>query len=877
VRPLRPWALPTDTSLRFLLVLGSVTAASLYLFGSLWFLFRGELFAASVVRCAAVPGTLADQIGTAAEQLAAEHQCRLRVSREQGLVQLAGSVVVLLAAYVGYRLWPRVLERRAHLTPADPHEAQALLREVGALSAEAGVDPPPRVRLDATNTAMTGFAYGSGRPPRLGLTGGLVVSQVLDPGVFRAVVRHELGHVADRDVPWTYYAAALWWSFLGLAVVPAVVLFATRDLGYLLRLGWRTVALAALVALTVTALLRVREAYADARAAQWGSGPDLDRVLAGAPESASHRPAALRTHPTNSSRRTILADPDRLFTASGWAALAAGIAASTAQISLGDLAYLLTPRWHSVLAGLVVAPVLAALICTYAWRVGLREAVRGRQAPVAARLGLGLGVGMAIGPLLSLDAAVGNFAEGPAGWAGYLLWAAAQVIVAAVLVRWTLDTARLRVAAALGQPGGPRSALAGHILVTAGLFGLWLVIADQTLTILTSSPASLLALAPVLHLWPESALGANTGPWPLALLLGLLVAPLRALQLWGRPWAGWFWRADQAATEDYRPQSANARAGVLVGVLGPCGLVGTAAGVVGGAAAPVGLLLGGALAPSVQASDAFLVEVSWASGLGLMAGSVAAGVLAALVLPRGWWPMGLLASVVAVLVGGAVVYATWSAYRFGLVGLGGTANRPLGWAGLGSEILAPGLRALLPTVLAVGVAGLLRPGLFPDGSVAPPPRANGGTTPLRAGLAAIGAMTVAAMLAAGPTLGVLRVTVPEVEGPGYSVSVPVGWQTVQVEASGVTMFQTIAQDVQVVVVPAQVTGLGRSESARIGGREAALLNVTDSGLIRTWIFEVGNQGQAGYWVTVAATERARAERAVELQDLFDAIRWADDG
>ncbi len=874
MRPLRPGALPTDTSLRFLLVLAAVTAASLYLFGSLWFLFRGELFAAAVVRCAEVPGTLADQIGTAAEQLAAEQQCRAGVSAEQALVQLGGSVVVLLGAYLGYRLWPRVMERRAHLVPAEPHEAHALLAEVAALSAGAGVDPAPAVRLDAANPTVAGFAYGSGRRPRLGLSGGLVVSQVLHPGAFRAVVRHELGHVADRDVPWTYYAAALWWSFCGLAVVPVVVLFATRDLGYVLRLGWRTLALAAMVALTVTALLRVREAYADARAAEWGSGPDIDRMLATAPDVASRRPPALRTHPTNSSRRAALADPDRLFTASGWAALAAGIAASTAHFSLGDLAYLLSPRWYSVLAALLVAPVLAALICTSAWRVGLREAVRGRQSPVAARLGLGLGIGMAIGPLLSLDAAVGAFARSPSGWAGYLLWAVVQVGVVAILVRWTVDTARLRVAAALGQPGGPRSALTLHILVTAGLFGLWMVIADQTLIILMSSPVSLLALAPVLHLLPESALGA-AGPWPLALVLGLLIPPLRALRLWGQPWAGWFWRTDQPA-DGAGPGAAQAGSGVAGRVLGTCGLVGAAAGIVGGASAPVGLLLGGVLDPGVQASDAFLIEVAWAGGLGLMAGSFAAGVAAALVLPRGWWPMGLLAAVVAVGVGGAVVFGTWSAYRYGLVGLGGTANRPLGWAGIGSEILAPGLRALLPTVLAVGAVGMLRPGLFPRGSAVPRPRESGSTA-LWAGVAALGAMAVAGLLAAGPTLGVLRVTVPSVEQPGFSMVVPIGWQVVQEEGSGSTMFQTIAQDVRVLVVPTQVTGLGSTDSVRIGGQESALLNVSDSGPVRTWLYEVGQPGQTGHWVAVAATQRARDQRSIELQELFDAIRWTDPG
>ena len=876
MRALRPGALPTDTSLRFLLLLAGVTAATLYLFGSLWFLFRGQLFSAAVVRCADVSGELAAAIGTAAEQLGVEQQCRSAVSREQALVQLAGSAVVLLAAYLGYRLWPAVMQRRGHLVPADPQDARALLDEVAALSAEAEVDPAPEVRLDAANPAVAGFAYGAGRPPRLGLTGGLVVSQVLDPPAFRAVVRHELGHVAERDVPWTYYAAALWWSFLALAVLPVAVMFAARDPGYLLRLGWRTLALAALVALTVTALLRVREAYADARAAQWGSGPDLDRLLAGAAQARSRRPRMLRTHPSNTSRRAALADPDLLFSASGWAALAAGVAASTAHVSLGDLAALLTPRWYSVLAALLVAPVLAALVCTSAWRVGLREAVRGHQLPVAGRLGLGLGVGMAIGPALSLDAAAGAFAVGLSGWAGYLLWALVQVAVTAVLVRWTLDLARLRVAAALGQPQGPRAALIGHVLVTATVLGLWLVLADQVLTILTSSPALLLGLVPVLHLLPESVLGPGPGPWPLLLLLGLLVPPLRALGLWGRPWAGWFWREDAApdvAPEPGRGPTADRPAGRA---LGRCLLVGTAAGVVGGSAGLLSVLLGGTLDPAVAASDAFLVEAARASGLGLMAGSLCAGVAAALVLPRGWWPLGLLAATVALLVGGVGVFATWSAHRYGIVGVGGTSGSPLGLAGIGSEIVAPSLRALLPTVLAVGVVGMLRPGLLPVGPGAPPP-APPRRPGLGIGLAAVGAAAAAGLLVAGPVLGVLRVTVPTVEQAGFSLVVPVGWQATQETSAGSALLQTTASDVQVLIVARQATGLGTPVPVRIGGRAASLLDVSDSGVVRTWLYEVGDPGRPGHWVAVSATEQARTRRADDLQRLFDAIRWHDGG
>ena len=56
MRALRPGALPTDTAIRFLLVLAAVTSATLYLFQSLWFVARGELFAATVTQCSETGG-----------------------------------------------------------------------------------------------------------------------------------------------------------------------------------------------------------------------------------------------------------------------------------------------------------------------------------------------------------------------------------------------------------------------------------------------------------------------------------------------------------------------------------------------------------------------------------------------------------------------------------------------------------------------------------------------------------------------------------------------------------------------------------------------------------------------------------------------------
>jgi Zn-dependent protease with chaperone function len=873
MRALRPGALPSDTSTRFLLVLAAVTSASLYLFAALWLLFRGTVFVDAVARCAEVSGQLVPElVGASWEQLRAAQECRSAVSNEQAGVQVLGVLLVLLVGYVGYRAWPIVVQRRERLSPPVPADSVALLDEVDEVSRAAGIEHLPELRLDATNTAVAGFAYGTRGRPRLGLTGGLVVAQVLDRPVFRAVLRHELGHLAERDVPWTYYAASVWWAFLGVAVVPVTVLFSVRDLDYLLRLGWRTAALAALVALTVAALLRVREAYADARAAGWGSGPELDRLLREAPERRTRRPVALRTHPTNAARRALLANPDGLFTASGWAALAAGVAAGTAQLSITDVAALVAPTGATGFAALLVAPLLAALVCVSAWRVGLLEAVRGRRVPAGRRLGLGLGLGLAVGPVLSVRAATGGLGVGPGAWVGYGQWVLLEVAVTWLLVAWLVDAARLRVAAALAEPAGPRRALIAHVVVASAVLALWLATSAQLLVAFTAMGSAAWQLAPVLVLVSESALVAGLGALPLLLVAALLVQPLGALRLAGRPWQRWSWGDARPTSEEPGPPRLQRPR-----VLATCLVVGGAAGLVGGSAALGAFLAGAGLDERTQGSDDFLVAVAEAIGGGLTIAAVGAGVAAAIALPRPWWPLGLLASLAAVAVAGVVAWLTMTAFRYGLVGVGGIADRPLGWAATRAGIVDPALRALVPAALATAVVGVVRPGRAAVTAAAPAAPSSGPGPARRAALAAVGGVVATAVLVSLPVLAVRDVAPLAITAPGYSVVVPPTWQAGADPATGSARFVTIAGDLAVDIAPVPAgAAADLGETIAVGGREAVLVERLQDGAVLWQAYRV--QAPAGSFVVlVRGTPRAIAQRQEELTGLLGAVRWTDPG
>jgi hypothetical protein len=105
-----------------------------------------------------------------------------------------------------------------------------------------------------------------------------------DEPKFRAIVRHELAHLRNRDVDKAYLTIAIWWAFVVVAVVPMLLLVGQPFLlygpsawhvwgvpgswaatGYVLG---SLMVLTALVYLTRNAILRVRETHAHAVSAR---------------------------------------------------------------------------------------------------------------------------------------------------------------------------------------------------------------------------------------------------------------------------------------------------------------------------------------------------------------------------------------------------------------------------------------------------------------------------------------------------------------------------------------------------------------------------------------------------------------------------------
>ena len=197
-------------------------------------------------------------------------------------------------------------------------------------------------------------------------------------------------------------------------------------------------------------------------------------------------------HPDAGLRRDLLADTDGLFACDWVVAFTTGVAAGTALATLQDVGYLTSPGAAAIVVpALVLAVPIAGIVCVQCWRVGLRDTVRGQRHPLGWPVGLGLGVGLAVAPVLTLQAAVGSFADGLDGWVGYLVWGLLLVAGTVLIVRWVADSSRLRVATTL-PAASPTRAFAVHVALTTALIALLLSIAAVMLPLLTAQGASVL-------------------------------------------------------------------------------------------------------------------------------------------------------------------------------------------------------------------------------------------------------------------------------------------------------------------------------------------------------------------------------------------------
>ncbi|MBT2232318.1 M48 family metalloprotease [Nonomuraea sp. NEAU-A123] len=344
-RRLNPFALPSSTTSRFLILITATIACSLYL---ALFLFELRLRVAYLpehVRHAECLSSLRSGVRSVEPTLLVDRygECTAGVTAGEALLPIGSLVVPALFALLLYAFHPLWAYRRGLMALAQVSGGEAhadLVRGFTSIAEEEAPGKNVRLLVDPGRGEVTGRALGLPRRHIVVLSMGLVLAHATTPAITEAVLRHELAHIRNRDVGIAHFTVAIWWSFLLTACVPALVATAIWIPGGLLPQCARLAAMTLVLWLARTAVLRAREHHADVRA---GDTAERQETMAAAIETASSNrryPGPLRffsSHPARRYRLAVLNEPGRLLRLDQWEMFSAG--------SLAGLGF--APVYHS--------------------------------------------------------------------------------------------------------------------------------------------------------------------------------------------------------------------------------------------------------------------------------------------------------------------------------------------------------------------------------------------------------------------------------------------------------------------------------------------------------------------------------------------------
>jgi TPR repeat protein len=354
---LNPFAFPSETTLRFVLLVIFVLCGSFRLYGefkesdplakecvshALWQLSKVDM---------SIPTNVDRNAETVKRDLMPFLARCAALMRPELVWKVGGMCLVVLGAALFYYLYPIWKLRTARLEHVSSSGLLELRNELHDIAQKAHL--PDQVFV--WNPLATGLPVVFGRRDKYYVSlSGSFVSQYFyrDRAAFRAIILHELAHIDNGDVHKTYLTMSLCLAFFTTAVAPAFFI----SFWHLALLRWweatslvlNSVLWTGVITLSGLAVLRAREYYADVRASAWDRESQMVRVLAGllAPVRKGWR-GYFQFHPYPEQRRRVVEDPSRLFRLGFADAFGIGIAAwfIVGEVSSGAALFMPSDPW----------------------------------------------------------------------------------------------------------------------------------------------------------------------------------------------------------------------------------------------------------------------------------------------------------------------------------------------------------------------------------------------------------------------------------------------------------------------------------------------------------------------------------------------------
>jgi hypothetical protein len=272
----------------------------------------------------------------------------------------------------------------------------------------------------------------------------------------------------------------------------------------------------------------------------------------------------------------------------------------------------------------------------------------------------------------------------------------------------------------------------------------------------------------------------------------------------------------------------------------------------------------------VWRSDAYRLSLGQGTIFLLTAAAVVGAVACALVLPRRWWPLGIVGGAVALAVGTTGVLLANMATGCGLLPRAGPPDcAPPGLGELDTFGARPLGFAVVWVAVVAATVGVVRglPGRTVSAEADRPHAA-------RTVLASVAAAVVASVLGLGVVGTVAATDIPTVQGPGYVLELPPTWLATPTD-DGVPLLSTVNQRVRVNLSPIPETLPAQGpETLLVGGVEAWLVAEQAEGQLVIRAYDLSAPAGPYRLLVLGSPEALDAAVDHELADLLDGIQWA---